>query len=251
MDIMQAIETRISCRAFTNQQLSEADFETLNEKVQQINADTGLHFQLYGPRANGTAIDMAPKMFSGNPPVYAALVAEKGALPEEKLGYYGEELILLATQLGLGTCWVARTYDHDTVRVELEEGEVLHDVVPIGYAPAKFPLLQRTIRKRIRGRSKPNQALYQGPTPLDEAPEWLQKVIQAVQLAPSAICEQPVVFVQDSADAPIKATLTGIDSGLEYTDLGIAKLHFQLAAQANGIDGTWEWGEGGAFIVNS
>ena len=249
MDIIEAMETRISCRAFTDQLVDEETFAALAAEIEAINAQSGLHFQLYGPRADGTAIDMHRKMFASNPPAYAALVGQEGAIPEEQLGYYGERFVLKATQLGLATCWVASTYNRATTRVDLASGEKLHDVVPLGYAPAKMPLVQRTIRKRIRGRSKANAQLYRGPQPLDQAPAWIQAAIQAVQLAPSAICEQPVVFAHEGADAPLRATLPQVRSGMEYTDLGIAKLHFQLAAAECGIQGTWEWGEGGRFLL--
>lgn len=248
MDIIEAIETRISCRAFTDRPIGQDIYDALAAEIETLNAQGDLHFQLYGPRADGTAIDMNRTMFASNPPIYAALVAQEGPLPEEKLGYFGEKLVLKATQMGLGTCWVASTYDRATTRVELATGEKLHDVVPMGYAPAKIPLMQRTIRGRVRGRSKPNEQLYQGPTPLAQAPDWIQAAIQAVQLAPSAVCEQPVVFVQDAPDAPIRATIPLVRTKMEYTDLGIAKLHFEIAAAECGVPGTWEWGEGGRFI---
>ena len=247
MDIIEAIEKRVSCRAFASQPVEQEKFDTLAAEVARINEETGLHFQLFGPRANGTAIDMSENMFATNPPVYAALVARKDPVEEEKLGYYGEKLVLLAETMGLSTCWVASTYDHDTVRVELAEGEVLHDVVPIGYAPAKTPLKQRTIRAGIRRRSKPLENLYRGPVALGNAPEWIRACIDAVWKGPSAINEQPVVFVQDDVDGPVRAELIRVKTGMEYTDLGIAKCHFEIVAHACGIEGAWEWGEGGAF----
>ena len=247
MDIIEAIGTRISCRAFEARAVEQEKFERLAAEVEQINAEAGLHFQLYGPRADGTAIDMSPRMFASNPPAYAALVGPKGAFPEEQLGYYGERLVLLATQLGLATCWVASTYDSATTRVELAGGEVLHDVVPIGYAPAKMPMKQRTIRAGIRGRGKQLEDLWDGPTPLAEAPEWIRACIDAVWKAPSAINEQPVVFVQDAPGTPVRATLSRVKTGMEYTDLGIAKLHFELVAAECGLPGTWDWGVDGAF----
>ena len=249
MDIIEAIGKRISCRAFLKNPIPDDVFRELASEIEAINAESGLHFQIYGPREDGTAIDMNRKMFSANPPAYAALVAPKGAIPEEQLGYYGERFVLFTTQLGLATCWVASTYDRSTTRVELAEGETLHDVVPIGFAPKKMPLVQRTIRGSIRARSKRNEDLFQGPHPLAQAPEWIQAAIQAVQLAPSAVCEQPVVFTQEAPDAPIRATLPHVKSGMEYTDLGIAKLHFELAAKASGVMGTWDWGEDAAFHI--
>lgn len=247
MDIIEAIEKRVSCRAFTNQPVEQEKFDALAKEAARINEETGLHFQLYGPRENGTAIDMSDNMFATNPPCYAALVAKKDPIEEEKLGYYGEQLVLLAETMGLSTCWVAGTFNRETTRVDLAEGEVLHDVVPIGYAPAKMPFKQRTIRAGIRRRSKALEDLYRGPVPLDKAPDWIRACIDAVWKGPSAINEQPVVFVQDDVNGPVRAELIRVKTGMEYTDLGIAKYHFAIVANACGVDGTWEWGDGGAF----
>lgn len=248
MNIIEAIETRISCRAFEPRAVEEDKVKALEEEIARINGETGLSFQLYGPREDGTAIDMNDKMFAGNPPLYAALVSQDNPVDKERLGYYGEQLVLLATQLGLGTCWVASTYDQSTTRVELEEGEKLHDVIPIGYAPEKLPLKQRTIRKTIRSRSKKQEALWNGPMPLGAAPSWIQACIDAVWKGPSAINGQPVVFSQEAEGAPITADIITTKTTQEHTDLGIAKLHFEIAARECGVEGTWEWGQGGAFI---
>ena len=247
MDIIQAIEKRISCRAFTNQPIEQEKLDALMQEAARINEETGLHFQVYGPREDGTAIDMSEKMFAANPPCYAALVAKKDPIEEEKLGYYGEKLVLCAEMMGLSTCWVASTYNRETTRVELAEGEVLHDVIPIGYAPAKMPFKQRTIRAGIRSRSKALEDFYRGPAKLNNAPDWIRACIDAVFKGPSAINEQPVVFVQDDVDGPVRAELARVKTGMEYTDLGIAKYHFEVVAEACGITGTWEWGAGGAY----
>ena len=247
MDIIQAIEERISCRAYTTQLPDDETIKKLEQEIASINEETGLHFQLYGPREDGTAINMAPNMFATNPPYYAAFVARKDPFEEEKVGFYGERFVLLAKMLGLSTCWVAGTYDRESARVDLAADEVLHDVIPLGYAPEKMPLKQRTIRSAIRGRSKKQEDLYRGPVPLSQAPEWLQACIDAVWKGPSAINEQPVVFAQDTLDSPIRAELSRVKSGMEYCDLGIAKYHFQVVAEACGVPGTWQWGDGGTF----
>lgn len=69
--------------------------------------------------------------------------------------------------------------------------------------------------------------------------------------APSAINEQPVVFVQDAPDDPVRAELVRVKTGMEYTDLGIAKYHFQVIAEACGISGTWQWGVNGVFEIDA
>lgn len=250
MDIIEAISARISCRAFTTQPIEANIAAALQAEIDVINAESGLHFQLYGPREDGTAIDMSTKMFAGNPPMYAALVAQDDPIEEERQGFYGERFVLAATQFGLGTCWVASTYDHTTVRVELAEGEVLHDVVPIGFAPAKTPRKQQAIRAALRARSKKPADLWRGSVPLAQEPAWVQACMDAVAKAPSAINGQPVAFVQDDANGAIRAELIRTRTRMEYTDLGIAKYHFQAVAAEHGIQGQWEWGSGGSFVVD-
>ena len=249
MDMIEAIERRISCRAFQDRPLEASVFAQLEAEVERINNGSELNFQLYGPRENGTAIDMALNMFASNPPCYAALVGPVGPEPEEKLGYYGEQLALFATKLGLGTCWVASTYKAQSARAQVPEGQRLHDVMPIGYAPEKMPLTQRTLRAGLRKRDKSLDELWQGPGPFDQAPEWIQAGIIAAQMGPSAVNAQGYVFTQEAQGAPVRAVVPTVKRGLEYTDLGIAKLHFQLAAEACGLQGYWEWGSGGAFIL--
>ena len=86
MDIIGAIEKRISCRAFAERLVEQDKFDALAAEIEYANEQAGLHFQLYGPREDGTAIDMSAKMFASNPPCYAALVGPKDPLVEEKLG---------------------------------------------------------------------------------------------------------------------------------------------------------------------
>ena len=59
------------------------------------NAESGLRFRLYGPRAEGqNAISMSAAMFAGPAYCYAALAAPADPLSGEKKGYYGEKLVL-------------------------------------------------------------------------------------------------------------------------------------------------------------
>ena len=71
MDIIEAIEKRISCRAYTTQQPDAETIGKLEREIAAINDEAGMHFQLYGPREDGTAINMALNMFAANPPYYA------------------------------------------------------------------------------------------------------------------------------------------------------------------------------------
>lgn len=242
----EAIDARISCRAYTAEPLDQATLAELAELTARLSEESGLRLVLVGPDDGGPELRLAARMFSGNVSSYVALIGPDDNASRERFGYVGEKLVLHATTLGLGTCWVAGTFDRNSVTVPLEAGEVIHDVIPIGHMPAKQPFAQRAIRAGLRKRDKRPEALYQGPTTLAEAPDWVRSGIAAVIKGPSAVNQQPVVFVQDQAG--LRATLPNAKRDVAYTDLGIAKLHFELGAEAAGVRGSWQWGTEGMFM---
>ena len=241
----EAIDVRISCRAYTNEPLDQHTLDELRGFVSELCEESGLRFVLVGPDEGGSGLKLSGRMFKGNVSSYLALIGPDENDTRERFGYFGEKFVLHATCLGLGTCWVAGTFDRASVSVPLGEGEVIHDVIPVGHVPAKQPFAQRTIRTGLRRRDKKPEALYQGPTTIAEAPAWVRSGIWSVIKGPSAVNQQPVVFVQD--ETGLRATLPNVKREVAYTDLGIAKLHFELGAAVEGKQGTWEWGTDGTF----
>lgn len=57
----------------------------------------------------------------------------------EALGYSFESLILYATSLGLGTCWLGGTFDHSgfASAMDLKEGYLFPAISPIGHFSGK------------------------------------------------------------------------------------------------------------------
>jgi Nitroreductase family. len=216
MDIIQAIEKRISCRAFTDQQVEQEKFDALVEEATRINEETGLHFQIFGPRADGTVINMSDKMFAGNPPCYAALVAKKDPVEEEKLGYYGERLVLLAQTLGLNSCWVGLSFRKQPDQYQIANGEKLHCVIALGYgANQGVQHLMRPMEQFV----KVNGTM----------PEWFKRGMEAVLLAPTAVHQQKFEFeLVDDHTVCARARFTLVGYG--KMDLGIVKYHFEVGA---------------------
>ena len=69
MDLIQAISTRYSCRAYERKLLDSETFDSLDAYIRELNDASGLRFQLYGPREGSTsAIDMSDAMFTGSVP---------------------------------------------------------------------------------------------------------------------------------------------------------------------------------------
>jgi Putative TM nitroreductase len=238
MELKTAMELRKSRRHYTADPIQEETAETLLALVKEINRETGLHLQMVFD--HGEAFDGLRKsygLFSG---VQNYLVlAGKKTTPNlyEKMGYYGEKWVLLATSLGLGTCWVAGTYDKKSVYCHLEAEEEIAAVIPFGNYLDKETLFTKILRKQMHRNTKGiDELLYA----VDQPPNWVIKAMKYVVKAPSAANRQPVKFTY--SEGLVMATVPG-DSLPQQFDLGIAKLHFELGT--NG--GVWQWGSGGIF----
>ena len=175
MTEFEALEKRISVRAYEKRPLAPELAAELQAAVDACNAAAGLHFQLVDNNAaKKPAVKLAPGMFSGEVYTCVLLVGPEDALGGELVGYFSEKLILKAVSLGLGTCWVAGTYDRKSVSPVLGEGEKLWGVVPIGYAVEKVPLLQRTIRSRIRAKDRKTETFVESDYPYTSLPGWIR-----------------------------------------------------------------------------
>ena len=238
MEMKNAIELRKSRRHYTSEPISEEITESLQALVKEINRETGLHLQMvfnHGEAFSG--LRRSYGLFSG---VQNYLVlAGDTTLPDtyEKLGYYGEKWVLHATIHGLGTCWVAGTYDKKSVHCHLESNEEIAAVIPFGNYLEKEPIVARMLRKQIHRNTKGIDELL---NVADQPPNWVIKAMKYVVKAPSAANRQPVRFTY--SDDLVMASVPG-DSNMQLLDLGIAKLHFEIGAGG----GIWRWGNSRLF----
>ena len=244
----EAVQKRISCRSFEERFIEAEKLQKLKEYVEELNAESGLHFQLFSSTETGKpAIKMNGAMFSGRVYTFAALVGGTDPGSSEKVGYYGQRLVLYATQLGLGTCWVASTYDSKSITVDVPCGEKIWDVVPIGYATARIPLKQKTIRAMIRRSDRSLTQFLESDVGYNDAPEWIRKGIEAVLLGPSAVNQQCINI--GYKDGKVTARIWKDGRGLQYNDLGIAKKQFEVGAAEAGVKGHFLPGDGAEFVV--
>ena len=213
MDLLQAMRERHSVRVYTPQPIEGEVLQNLKQYIDQCNRESGLHIQL---------ILNEPQAFSGRMAHYGkfsgvrnyiALVGNKGANLDEKLGYFGEKIVLMAQTLGLNTCWVALTYSKSKAAHTLDKNEKCVLVIAIGYgATAGTAHRGKTAEQVMRAAENP--------------PQWFQNGINAALLAPTAMNQQKFTFSLNGKKVTAKAG-TGF-----YTkvDLGIAKAHFELGA---------------------
>ena len=162
------------------------------------------------------------------------------AFLKEKVGYYGEQLILKATELGLGSCWVGGTFDRRSAVFEPSSEEEMVCVVPIGKV-AQSSRKERMIRGVIHRKSKTIEEMVRADRPLSEEE---RQAMQLVQLAPTAKNTQKPVFI--FAGDKIYAGVAD-DEPFDLVDLGICKLHFEIGMKQLFLQGHFEFGNGSIY----
>lgn len=212
MEILEIMNRRHSVRQYTDRAIEEEKRKILNALTADINKKAGLHIQIIydDPKCFNSFMARYGKFTGvGN---YIALVGKKSPNLDETLGYYGEELVLKAQELGLNTCWVALTHGKSGSVAEKGEKEVC--LISLGYGTT-----QGTAHK-----NKPLTELCTCPEPM---PEWFRSGMNAAMTAPTAMNQQKFHF-ELLQDGTVKATC---GSGF-YTklDLGIVKYHFETVS---------------------
>ena len=245
-ELAAAAATRVSERAYADRPVEHDKIEQLRACIEAVNtAEPCLDFQLYGPLDSaGAAVGINARMFTGTFHWYAALVSDADDLALEKCGYYGQELVLLATHLGLGTCWVAGTFDREITDATIGDGQALVAIIPIGYAQEKTPFAQRAIRTNIRRRSKKPEETVEADVPYAELPSWIRSGAEAIIAGPSAVNQEPVVLTWQDGTLPARYVVKDKPREITIVDFGIAKLDFERLC---GRPGRWDWGQGSAY----
>ena len=132
MTLLDAVSVRSSLREYQPAPLTPLQQAQLEKTVSQCNARAGLHIRLLCGRPEPFAAFKGDGRIRGaqNCLLFAGPAGDPNL--EEKCGYCGEELILTAAAMGLGTCWVGGTYDRERCLCCLEEGDELVCAAAVG-----------------------------------------------------------------------------------------------------------------------
>ena len=220
MTIQEAIEARHSVRAYKDLPLSEEIVKLLEDELVKLNNEGQLHIQL---------ICNEPKAFKGtmakygkfrNANNYIVMAGKKADDLDERIGYYGEHIVLLAQTLGLNTCWVGLSYSKVPGTYVLDEGEKIACYIAIGYG-------------ETQGSGHKIKTVEQVSNASDITPSWFKKGVEAALLAPTAVNPQKFSFehvgVKNNCHQ-IRAKKVFSMIGYTKMDLGIAKYHFEIGA---------------------
>lgn len=216
MTELEAIKARHSVRKYAPTPIEAQKVAVLRDEIEKANAAGGLNIQLVLEEPKSFSSGMWKYgQFSGVNN-YLVMAGPKGSDAEQKMGYYGEKLVLLAQTLGLNTCWVGLTYKKIPGTYSLRRGDVVHCVIALGYGTT--PGIQHPL--------KPADQFFEAPVPV---PEWFSRGLEAALLAPTAVNQQKFRFILHP-DNKVQAQTLFSMAGYTNIDLGIVKYHFEVAA---------------------
>lgn len=210
MQILECMKQRHSVRQYVDKPIEQDKRTVLDELTKQINKEGELHIQILYDEPKCFQSFMAHYGKFSGVNNYIALVGRRSPALDEKMGYYGEKLVLKAQELGLNTCWVAMTHGKSSAKVCKGEKQVC--LIALGYG----------VTQGVAHRNKPVAEVCNYRS---DMPEWFLAGVEAALLAPTAMNQQKF-YLELLPDGKVKATC---GSGF-YTklDLGIVKYHFEM-----------------------
>lgn len=223
--LIKAIHERHSIRKYQLKAIENELIEKLMQKIEECNNSGELHIQLVLNEPKAFNSIMAYGVFQ-NVTNYIIMAGKRSSNLEEKIGYYGEKIVLYAQTLGLNTCWVGLTYKKIANAFTLNKDEKVVCYIALGYGTDRYH------KHKIKSIDEVSNVS-------DKTPEWFKKGVETALLAPTAINQQKFFFeyIHDDTMPKVKATTKFSLAGYTKTDLGITKYHFEIGVGKN----KFEW----------
>ena len=220
MTQIEAIRARHSVRRYRPESIPGETLGALQEEIEKVNAEGHLHVQLVTGEPKAFSGPMSYGSFSGVRN-YLVMAGKKADDLNERIGYYGEWLVLLAQQLGLNSCWAGVSYRKGSRTYVLEKDEKIACYIALGYG-------------QTQGVQHKNKDIREVSNVSDITPEWFRRGVEAAALAPTAVNQQKfyIEYIGSRGDSLPYVSIKPGRSIFGYTrmDMGIARLHFEIGA---------------------
>lgn len=213
MTDLEAIRLRHSVRQYRPDRIEEEKIAALREMIGRINTEGDLYLQFV--EDSGSTYNRLFNRMSGlgSAPSVIACVGKDSKSLDQRVGYYGEKLVLFAQKLGLNTCWTG-TFNRKNINADIPDGSRLVICIAIGYG-------------KDQGRARKSKTSSQVAGNEAARPEWFDKGVEMALLAPTAINQQKFSIVLRDGEK-----VEFIDKGGVYSqvDLGIVRCHFEIGS---------------------
>ena len=253
IDVKKAVQDRVSIRSYEERSLTKEDKSKLMDfnasltnpfgvdvKVQYISKDKGAEDVQLG--TYGTIRGAKD---------FLAITVKDQPYAMEAVGYQFENLVLYATDMGLGTVWLAGTFNRKDFKnvIEISDEDLFPCICPVGYPGQKRSFIEKITRVSLgsKKRKEWDKLFF-----LDDFSKSLTKegagrytdALDMLRLAPSATNAQPWAVVKEGDKfhffCNYKNSLNNDVKKIKHLDLGIALSHFHQTAMSDGLNGKLE-----------
>jgi hypothetical protein len=257
--MIEVMQSRHSVRRFTGEPLSQPEWAGLRRGISEVtplDPSVSLDLSLLTLDEAGGRLAVGAVLTFNPAPAYLIVHGPPQEGRMEEAGFRGEQAVLAATALGLGTCWIGGMLGAGTIAKRL--GRTAADMLaisPVGHpAPGRLGKLSNSATEaaaKSGGRRKPLESFCfwqswgQSLEPGQASPE-VYRALELARLAPSWSNVQPWYFLADEGGVwaigdshPQRANNR---PGKPYyrLDVGIAMSHFWLAMRDSGDPGKWQ-----------
>jgi hypothetical protein len=260
--VSHLIRRRFSCRTYSPEPIGAEERRILEQEIAAIASGplgTPLRFRLIaaGSKDRAELRGLGTYGFIRGAAGFVAGAAPRvGGLPED-FGFRLEQIVLLCTDLGLGSCWLGGTFTQSSFarRISLAPDEDLPAIVSVGRMADEKRVRDGAVRILARSKSRLawERLFFDGSfaAPLtEEAAGSYAGPLEMVRLSPSASNKQPWRVLREGGAWHFYLQRTpGYREGflhrilrladLQRVDMGIAMCHFELAAREYGLQGEW------------
>lgn len=253
IDVKKAVQDRVSIRSYEERSLTKEDKSKLMDfnasltnpfgvdvKVQYISKDKGAEDVQLG--TYGTIRGAKD---------FLAITVKDQPYAMEAVGYQFENLVLYATDMGLGTVWLAGTFNRKDFKnvIEISDDDLFPCICPVGYPGQKRSFIEKITRASLgsKKRKEWDKLFF-----LDDFSKSLTKedagrytdALDMLRLAPSATNAQPWAVVKEGDKfhffCNYKNSINNDVKKIKHLDLGIALSHFHQTAMSDGLNGKLE-----------
>lgn len=258
--VIEIMRKRQSIRTFDTQEITESHYKLITDYINTEENFIGPfggkgRVELIQVTNNVTdkGIKLGTYGMIKNPQAYFVGIAENNQNSILEFGYTFQKLILFLTDLEIGTCWMGGTFNRNSFEKELqlEEGEFIPCITPLGYPNDKKRVLDKALRFVVKADNKKawDKLFYDAnleDTLAKENAGNLEIPLEMVRIGPSASNKQPwrLVVSPDRQvchfyieHTPNYSVKLGYD--MQILDMGIAMCQFDLACQAINVEGQW------------
>lgn len=215
MTEIEAVKCRHAVRKYQDKPIDKELVDSLKVKIDELNKEGNLHMQFIED-AKSTFNKFFNKAAGlGSAPSLIACVGPNDDTVDERVGYFGEKLVIYAQQLGLNTCWVG-VFNRKKIPIDVAPNEKLVIAIAIGYG-------------ETQGKTRKSKTADEVVIDLTDVPDWFHAGVEAALLAPTAVNQQKFeIIYTENGEVEFK-DLGGI---LSKVDIGIVRCNFEIGVNA-------------------